>query len=99
LAFTAGDGEMELPPDEFGDLILPRFPKPHDSRLPPPGAWLERNYRGQRIAIKVRIDGFEFEGHVYKTLTTAVNQATGGRWNGFAFFGLPAPGEVNHAQE
>lgn len=27
------------------------------------------------------------------------NQATGGRWNGFAFFGLPAPGEVNHAQE
>jgi Ca-activated chloride channel family protein len=24
-AVTAGDGEMELPPGEFGDLILPRF--------------------------------------------------------------------------
>jgi hypothetical protein len=79
--------------------VTARLPKPHDSRLPPPGAWLERNYRGQRIAIKVRVDGFEFEGRLYKTLTAAVNQATGGRWNGFAFFWLPAPGEVNHAQE
>ena len=46
--------------------VTERLPKPHDSRLPPPGAWLERNYRGQRIAIKVRIDGFEFEGRVYR---------------------------------
>jgi len=87
-----------LDPEAFLKVTA-RLPKPHDSRLPPPGAWLERNYRGQRIAIKVRIDGFEFEGRVYKTLTTAVNEATGGPWNGFAFFGLPAPGEVNHAQE
>lgn len=67
-----------LDPEAFLKVTA-RLPKLHDSRLPPPGAWLERN--------------------VYKTLTTAVNQATGGRWNGFAFFGLPAPGEVNHAQE
>ena len=79
--------------------VTARLPKPHDSRLPPPGAWLERNYRGQRIAIKVPVDGFEFEGRVYKTLTTAVNQATGGGCNGFAFFWAALPGEVNHAQE
>jgi Protein of unknown function (DUF2924) len=66
-----------LDPEAFLKVTA-RLPKPHDSRLPPPGAWLERNFRGQRIAIKVRIDGFEFEGRVYKTLTTAVNRATGG---------------------
>ena len=49
--------------------------------------------------MKVRIDGFEFEGRVYETLTAAVNQATGGRWNGFKFFGLPSPTEADSAQE
>ena len=42
-------------PDAFLKVTA-RLPKPHDSRLPPPGAWLERNYRRQRIAIKVRVD-------------------------------------------
>lgn len=58
-----------LDPEAFLKVTA-RLPKPHDSRLPPPGAWLERNYRGQRIAIKVRVDGFEFEGR--ETLTAAV---------------------------
>jgi hypothetical protein len=40
-----------LDPEAFLKVTA-RLPKPHDSRLPPPGAWLERNYRGQRIAIK-----------------------------------------------
>lgn len=57
-----------LDPEAFLKVTA-RLPKPHDSRLPPPGAWLERNYRGQRIAIKVRVDGFEFEGRLYKTLS------------------------------
>lgn len=76
-----------------------KLPKPLDPRLPPPGSWLERAYRGNLIAMKVRIDGFEFEGRVYKTLTEAVNEATGGRWNGFKFFGLPAPTEGTSAEE
>jgi hypothetical protein len=79
--------------------VSEKLPKPLDSRLPPPGAWLERVYRGNLIAMKVRIDGFEFEGRVYETLTAAVNQATGGRWNGFKFFGLPSPAEADSAQE
>ena len=49
--------------------------------------------------MKVLVDGFEFEGRVYRTLTQAVNEATGGRWNGFMFFGLPAPAEVTNAKE
>ena len=79
--------------------VSEKLPRPLDPRLPPPGAWLERVYRGSLIAMKVRIDGFEFEGRVYETLTAAVNQATGGRWNGFKFFGLPSPAEADSAQE
>ncbi len=76
-----------------------KLPKPLDARLPAPGAWLKRVYRGSMIAMKVRIDGIEFEGRVYKTLTAAVNQATGGRWNGFKFFGLPSPTEADLAAQ
>lgn len=41
-----------LDPETFLKVTA-RLPKPHDSRLPPPGAWFERNYRGQRIAIRI----------------------------------------------
>jgi hypothetical protein len=76
--------------------VTAKVPKPIDRRLPPPGTWLEREFRGQRIAVKIRADGFEFEGRVYKSLTAVVNEATGGKWNGFKFFGLPTPSE--HAE-
>jgi hypothetical protein len=82
-------------PDAFLQVTA-KVPKPIDRRLPPPGTWPEREFRGQRIAVKIRADGFEFEGRVYKSLTAVVNEATGGNWNGFKFFGLPAPSE--HAE-
>ena len=40
-----------------------------------------------------------YDGRVFRTLTEAVNEATGGRWNGFKFFGLPSPAEVTVAEE
>jgi hypothetical protein len=79
--------------------VTAKVPKALDGRLPPPGAWLEREYRGQRVAVKIRVDGFEFEGKLYKSLSAVVNQATGGRWNGFKFFGLPAPEEAQGAEK
>jgi hypothetical protein len=82
--------------------VTAKVPKPIDNRLPAPGTWIEREYRGQRIAVKVRADGFEFEGRVYKSLTAVANEATGGKWNGFKFFGLPTPSrnaEAEHAEE
>lgn len=86
--------------DPHGHLrVTSDVPKLPDPRLPPPGAWLERIYRGAMVAVKVRTDGFEFEGRVYKTLTAAVNHATGGRWNGFAFFKMPGPAEATRAEE
>ena len=63
-----------------------------DSRLPPQGSYLEREYKGRRIIVKVLVGGFEFEGQIYRSLSAIAGEVTGTKWNGFAFFNL-APTE------
>jgi hypothetical protein len=58
-----------------------------DPRLPMPGSMLVRRYRGKDVVVRVREDGFEYDGQVYRSLSSAVRAATGTPWNGFAFFG------------
>ncbi|MCY2975415.1 MAG: DUF2924 domain-containing protein [Planctomycetota bacterium] len=41
-----------------------------DERLPPSGTTLVRPYKGQSIQVRVLSNGFEFEGTIYKSLTT-----------------------------
>ena len=60
----------------------------NDPRLPMPGSMLVRRYRGKDIVVRVREDGFEYDGQVHRSLSSAVRAATGTPWNGFAFFGL-----------
>jgi Protein of unknown function (DUF2924) len=57
-----------------------------DSRLPPHGSYLEREYKGRRVIVKVLVDGFEFEGRVYRSLSAIAREVTGTKWNGFLFF-------------
>lgn len=45
-----------------------------DSRLPPPGSYLEREYKGQRIIVKVLAGGFEFEGRMYRSLSAIARE-------------------------
>lgn len=59
-----------------------------ETRLPPPGSVIKREYKGQTLLVTVRADGFEFEGAEYKSLTAIAKQVTGKHWNGFHFFGL-----------
>jgi Protein of unknown function (DUF2924) len=59
-----------------------------DPRLPIAGTMLVRRYRGKDVVVRVREDGFEYDGQVYRSLSSAVRAATGTPWNGFAFFGL-----------
>jgi hypothetical protein len=61
-----------------------------DPRLPIPGTLLVRRFQGKDVVVRVREDGFESDGRLYKSLSAAVRVATGTRWNGFAFFGLGA---------
>lgn len=59
-----------------------------DPRLPPPGTYLEREYKGRRVIVKVLVDGFEFDGEIYRSLSAIAQEATGTKWNGFLFFNL-----------
>lgn len=41
-----------------------------DPRLPPPGNWLERKYRGRLLRVLVLQEGFEYEGQRYRSLAS-----------------------------
>jgi hypothetical protein len=59
-----------------------------DPRLPPPGNWIEREYKGQMLRVLVLADGFEYEGRRYRSLTAVAKAITGSHLNGFTFFRL-----------
>jgi len=59
-----------------------------DPRLPPPGSFLERRYKGKMIRALVLTDGFEYEGKRYRSLSNLASDITGVSYNGFTFFRL-----------
>jgi hypothetical protein len=65
-----------------------------DSRLPPPGSFLERDYKGRPVIVKVLVDGFEFKGQIYRSLSAVAREVTGSKWNGFLFFNLATTEEA-----
>jgi hypothetical protein len=74
-------------------LAPPEFPngRAHarwDRRIPRPGTLLQREYRGDTIAVTVLADGFEYQGRHYGSLSAIATEVSGTRWNGLAFFGL-----------
>jgi hypothetical protein len=70
-----------------------------DSRLPPPGSYLEREYKGRRIIVKVLLDGFEFEARVHRSLSAIATEVTGTKWNGFLFFNCGATAETSNGKK
>jgi len=59
-----------------------------DKRLPIPGTIITKEYKGNKLEIKVLGNGFEYNNKVYKSLTAIAKQVTGAHWNGYLFFGL-----------
>lgn len=57
-------------------------------RKPIPGTVLTRIYKGRKIIVTVRTDGFEYEGVVYSSLSGVAKAITGSHWNGYHFFKL-----------
>ena len=68
----------------------------HDTRLPPPGAVLRRQFKGRTVVVKVLAAGFEYDGRAFSSLSSIANEVTGGNWNGFVFFGLAR--DVRHGR-
>jgi len=70
-------------------------PTDHDPRLPLPGSFLTRRYKGREIVVMVRPKGFEFEGEVYRSLSAVAKAVTGKHWNGYHFFKLRQNGDAD----
>ncbi|MFO0916598.1 MAG: DUF2924 domain-containing protein [Pirellulales bacterium] len=57
-----------------------------------PGTVLKRDYKGRTVRVTVLVNGFEYEGERYKSLTAVAEAVTGRHWNGYHFFGLRKSG-------
>jgi hypothetical protein len=53
-----------------------------------PGTTLTRDWRGQRLVVRVTERGFEWNGRGFSSLTAVAKAITGADWNGRLFFGL-----------
>lgn len=84
---------------------LGTFRQPAKCARPAVGTIITKDYKGTRIVVLVRADGFEWDGRVYRSLSAVANAATGNHWNGNRFFGIdrgnrlaaskPTAGEVS----
>ena len=70
-----------------------------DPRLPPVGSCLEREYKGRRVIVHILVDGFEFNGQKYRSLSAIALEVTGTKWNGFLFFNLPPTPEASDVKK
>jgi hypothetical protein len=59
-----------------------------DPRLPPPGSWLTRSYKGHTIHVQVLAQGFQYRGRVFSSLSALAKEITGNHCSGFCFFKL-----------
>jgi hypothetical protein len=59
-----------------------------DSRLPPVGTVITRVHKEKKYEVKVLADGFEYQGHRFRSLSKIARVITGTAWNGYGFFGL-----------
>ncbi|MCZ2341126.1 MAG: DUF2924 domain-containing protein [Bacteroidales bacterium] len=97
-AELADDADLRLNPPPMKVVpVLPEKPVKTlqfqtDERLPPPGTMLIREYKGEKLMVLVRSDGFEYEGTVYTSLSAVAKAITGSHCNGFLFFRINAKG-------
>jgi len=76
-------------PESFVKELTGRAGKTRrDPRLPVPGTFLTREFRGQNVSVEVLEKGFRYQQRVYKSLSAVARQMTGVQWNGFSFFAL-----------
>ena len=61
--------------------------RPRDPRDPPVGTVLEREWHGRRVRVTARVDGYEFDGRLFRSLSAVATHVTGTKWNGRAWFG------------
>jgi len=74
--------------------LKPPLPRPAPSRparaaqLLAPGTRLLREWQGATYEVRVLLQGFEYAGKTYTSLTAIARTITGTPWSGPAFFGV-----------
>jgi Protein of unknown function (DUF2924) len=53
-----------------------------------PGTQMIRQWQGTTHTVTALVEGFEWNGWTYKSLSAVANAVTGTNWNGFVFFGI-----------
>ncbi len=81
--------EIDLPIAERARTVTGRVCGKVSSE-PSSGTTLVREWRGQRVEVRVLDDGFEWGGVRYRSLSAVAKAVTGSHWNGKLFFGLRA---------
>jgi len=78
------------PPQTGGVRSTTKRHSKRDPRIPAVGSAIVRQYKGKAIRVVVldAVDGFEYNGQRYRTLTAVAKVATGTHINGFRFFML-----------
>ena len=56
--------------------------------MPVTGTRLIREWKGKRYEVVVLVDGFEYAGRPWRSLSAIAQKITGTHWNGLNFFGL-----------
>ena len=62
--------------------------RPRDNRLPAPGSFITKTYRGKTIEVKVLENGFEYDGKVFKSISRVAMTIVKRQISGYVFFGL-----------
>ena len=77
-----------FPKDLTKAAAEPKARQAHDPRIPAAGSIITRQYKGEKIEIKVLETGFEFKDKIFKSISAAAVHIAGGPVSGYAFFKL-----------
>src|SRR5688572_22682169 len=70
----ANDADLRIRAPKSFDVGMPRDRRASrrlatDPRLPAPGTVLVREYKDRSVVVKVLLDGFEYDGRIYRSLS------------------------------
>ena len=84
--------------DLIDELDGKKKPKAKDMTAPVIGTKLIREWQGVMHEVTALVDGFEWQGRRFRSLSAVARAITGTRWNGPLFFGLRKHGKLGDAR-
>lgn len=90
LRTTAPRVRKASPDAEIRTLVISTKMRANTELLP--GILIKRDYKDRTIRLTALVEGFEFDGERYRSLTAVAKAITGKHWSGYHFFALRKSG-------